>query len=545
MATFTVFQDLPTELRLGVWRQALHEEAKKRNILIRQADDHIQVVPSKKLVSTFLLVNRESRESAQRFYSTKLGFIVPEKPGFRDKHHLVAYFGNFNEEMLTNGALYCSLSHDLFVRTIVSWRGPTDSGHRYGIPVREIHPNCVSGSCCDMNGGQDQLLELATTKLWASGCESLGRLLTVHHGNMSTYFAPLKPPACSGCGKVQKKWWDELEPFGTSMFPGLRQHIYVSEPRRVHDFWDDTGSLNFRCAASNRDGREELHEFPIGGESGPLRGFPDDALGHICFYNRWWHLRGTKDTLRVKLSRITRISERVMRDCECLPELPVAEKMSWAARRVTTLPEDTAYCLVGIFDMNMPMLDGEGTKAFGRLQEEIIRRGNDMSIFAWEPLEPLEYMGVLAHAASEFEGFSHNNKSSLLAKAPEFAMTNKGIRITTPLWEVSVDLEVPRASQARVLAMPLSTSSNRGRQLLLLKRYAPGQYARLGLARLLSEQDVAEKDVTIISSNTVGTSYLSAHTSANLERSVLECSRSTVTIHLEGVGIQQATPQSH
>jgi hypothetical protein len=40
-----------------------------------------------------------------------------------------------------------------------------------------------------------------------------------------------------------------------------------------------------------------------------------------------------------------------------------------------------AYCLMGLFDVNMPLLYGEGTKAFTRLQEEIIRTSTDQSIF--------------------------------------------------------------------------------------------------------------------------------------------------------------------
>lgn len=58
--------------------------------------------------------------------------------------------------------------------------------------------------------------------------------------------------------------------------------------------------------------------------------------------------------------------------------------MSWASSRKTTRPEDIAYSLLGLFDVNMPLLYGEGaTKAFERLQHEIIRSGHDESIFAW------------------------------------------------------------------------------------------------------------------------------------------------------------------
>ena len=41
------------------------------------------------------------------------------------------------------------------------------------------------------------------------------------------------------------------------------------------------------------------------------------------------------------------------------------------------------FCLLGLFDINMPLLYGEAPKAFTRLQLEIMRHSNDESIFAW------------------------------------------------------------------------------------------------------------------------------------------------------------------
>ena len=56
--------------------------------------------------------------------------------------------------------------------------------------------------------------------------------------------------------------------------------------------------------------------------------------------------------------------------------------MSWAAMRQTTRPEDQAYCLMGIFNVHMPLLYGEGRHAFVRLQEEILKNTDDDSILA-------------------------------------------------------------------------------------------------------------------------------------------------------------------
>ncbi|KAK4462641.1 heterokaryon incompatibility protein-domain-containing protein, partial [Cladorrhinum samala] len=62
---------------------------------------------------------------------------------------------------------------------------------------------------------------------------------------------------------------------------------------------------------------------------------------------------------------------------------PVARKMSWASGRQTTRVEDRAYCLLGLFDITMPLLYGEGEKAFQRLQHEIMRTSDDCTILAW------------------------------------------------------------------------------------------------------------------------------------------------------------------
>jgi hypothetical protein len=52
----------------------------------------------------------------------------------------------------------------------------------------------------------------------------------------------------------------------------------------------------------------------------------------------------------------------------------VADIMTWANDRKITHIEDRAYSLLGLFDVHMPLLYGEGEKAFVRLQEEILKQ---------------------------------------------------------------------------------------------------------------------------------------------------------------------------
>ena len=61
---------------------------------------------------------------------------------------------------------------------------------------------------------------------------------------------------------------------------------------------------------------------------------------------------------------------------------PIARRMSWAAYRTTTRVEDEAYSLLGLFDVSMPTLYGEGRAAFQRLQAELANKYSDTTLFA-------------------------------------------------------------------------------------------------------------------------------------------------------------------
>lgn len=117
------------------------------------------------------------------------------------------------------------------------------------------------------------------------------------------------------------------------------------------------------------------------------------APKEVLFLNNSSHclgLKSPKDWINLResdiepfLREITAIPSMILCHSASLSNYPIAQRMSWAASRTTTRIEDRAYSLLGIFNVNMPMLYGEGTNAFRRLQEEIIKRSNDTSIFAW------------------------------------------------------------------------------------------------------------------------------------------------------------------
>lgn len=153
----------------------------------------------------------------------------------------------------------------------------------------------------------------------------------------------------------------------------------------------------------------------------------------------------------------SKISERTGIASECLNDGPsggpsrvsyletatVAQKLSWMSTRVTTRDEDMAYCLLGLLDVNMPLLYGEGgVKAFQRLQFAFILQSPDESLFAWglththAPGQSGGLSGCIAKHPKQFKGASHVSKIHRLdphfVKRPPYLATNQGISFTSP-----------------------------------------------------------------------------------------------------------------
>ncbi|KAF2730463.1 hypothetical protein EJ04DRAFT_545742 [Polyplosphaeria fusca] len=89
------------------------------------------------------------------------------------------------------------------------------------------------------------------------------------------------------------------------------------------------------------------------------------------------HHHQTRD-LAEDIHEITSIPREILTKSESVYSASIAQRFSWASRRRTTRNEDMAYCLLGLFDIQMPLLYGEGSKkAFLRLQEEIMKVSDD------------------------------------------------------------------------------------------------------------------------------------------------------------------------
>lgn len=171
----------------------------------------------------------------------------------------------------------------------------------------------------------------------------------------------------------------------------------------------------------------------------------------VLFYDREWNLIDDKSMLEGVLERLTGIDRVVLRDRRAVASTSVAKRMSWAASRSTTREEDEAYCLLGIFGVNMPLLYGEGVKAFQRLQEEIVRTSTsiDHSILVWSPWEPVQYQeqpnnrNVAAQLFSPSPyGFRHckHIESWSLPNLDTFELLPRGLRLTLPVTPLQGEL---------------------------------------------------------------------------------------------------------
>ncbi|KAI2615551.1 HET domain protein [Hypoxylon sp. NC1633] len=215
----------------------------------------------------------------------------------------------------------------------------------------------------------------------------------------------------------------------------------------------------------------------------------------VKFFDCNWKEFGTRDKMRTELSSITLIGTDVLKSSKrrsiavLLDTIPVARRMAWAAARQTTRIEDIAYCLLGIFQVTMPLVYGEGERAFIRLQEEIIKKSNDLTLFAWTATKttitsgpsnghvlPIMDRGILATSPREFAEASKIRHTSDLRGNPGYSVSNRGLRIKKEFHQIHED---------RLFMGLLCRGESRSGELgITLQHVGHGNYARTHPERL-------------------------------------------------------------
>lgn len=231
----------------------------------------------------------------------------------------------------------------------------------------------------------------------------------------------------------------ELSEAINSMFRWYQEaqvcYTYLSDVSVARELSGDCKSLDQKHKFSVKDSFSSSRWFRRGWTLQELL-----APWTMVFYDKNWNEIGTKWSLQQEISRITAISTDHIANPR---SASVAAKMSWASRRQTRRPEDISYCLMGLFDVNMPLLYGEGSKAFMRLQLEIVKSSNDESIFAWKDAS-LRYSGMFAQSPAAFSDSGNIIPITVPIAVPNlgrssFEMTYSGVTISTIITARKID----------------------------------------------------------------------------------------------------------
>lgn len=123
----------------------------------------------------------------------------------------------------------------------------------------------------------------------------------------------------------------------------------------------------------------------------------------VEFYAENWSAIGTKIQRCDEIAARTYITTAILLDPKLVEQESAASRMSWAAHRQVTREEDETYSLLGLFQVNMPMLYGEGrAKAFARLQEAIYNATRDDSLFLFKYSAYTDKLSLLSDCPTRF-----------------------------------------------------------------------------------------------------------------------------------------------
>ncbi|KAI0372920.1 HET-domain-containing protein [Pilatotrama ljubarskyi] len=198
--------------------------------------------------------------------------------------------------------------------------------------------------------------------------------------------------------------------FGT-VPPKVRELCVFARDQGIPYAWNDTCCINKNSSAELSEAINSMHKWYqlaelcvayLGDVDDPLpvargehpsteeesrwftRGFTLQELvapKALTFVSRTWRAFGTKHNFADVIEDVTGIPPAILTHQVSVDSVSVAQRFSWASNRNTTQEEDKAYSLMGIFGVNMPTIYGEGGYAFIRLQEEILKRLPDDTMF--------------------------------------------------------------------------------------------------------------------------------------------------------------------
>ncbi|KAJ2993672.1 hypothetical protein NUW58_g1769 [Xylaria curta] len=226
----------------------------------------------------------------------------------------------------------------------------------------------------------------------------------------------------------------------------------------------------------------------------------------VVFYSSNWTSIGSRHELAEIIAETTQINIQLFKFGNLNTDKPmsfndfsIAQRMSWVSQRQTTRIEDQAYCLLGLFGVNMPLTYGEGEQAFVRLQQEIMKESDDQTLFAWGS----SYIGppsdshtdtnggILASSPRHFAGLGHIVRSRTDKRYGPYTPTNKGLQISLPLLTTQMAhsiLILPKSlANGNVPSLTLTESSH-GTIAVLNCQPSDDDQLRIGLHVTMDEE---------------------------------------------------------
>lgn len=213
----------------------------------------------------------------------------------------------------------------------------------------------------------------------------------------------------------------ELQEAITSMF------TWYQKSARCYVYLTDVSSAAEGLVGNEKDGHRSARPWQSAFRSSRwfTRGWTIQELlapKSVQFFSAEGVYLGDKSSLEQCVHEITGIPQQALRGSN-LGDFTVAERLSWTENRHTTRKEDRAYCLLGIFNVFMPLMYGEGDYAFTRLREQIDKRHAETAALD----ELLSTIPIASEAA--FNSFNNqheptclpNTRAELLREISEWA----------------------------------------------------------------------------------------------------------------------------
>jgi len=163
----------------------------------------------------------------------------------------------------------------------------------------------------------------------------------------------------------------------------------------------------------------------------------------VDFFSAEGKMVGDRESLVQEIHNITGISIQALQG-RPLAHFNIDERLSWAKGRQAKREEDAVYSLLGIFDIHMPLIYGEGRqKAFVRLHREI-----KQSSASSQPSRSIEEAQIVNLARSSFHNHGPEPKLNTLG-GTQYTNTNNGNQFTNP----TSNGRVHTSKQLRTLAI--------------------------------------------------------------------------------------------